>query len=75
MLVFRSLPWEDHIEEEYEKASDKSDFFTFEKIVELRFSKLEVFEKTLARESMELKKLFQYILNLRSRQMALVLRS
>ena len=58
MFVFHSLPWEDHIEEEYEKASDKSNFFTLEKIMELRFSKLEAFEKTLARESIELRKLF-----------------
>ena len=67
-FVFHWLPWEEYIQELHRKDPERSDLLTFEKISELRFTKIHIFEKALARKSAELNKLFAYVLRLRSKQ-------
>ena len=66
-FVFHLLPWEEHIQELHKKDPNQNEIFTFEGVSELRFSKIHIFEKALVRKSMELNKLFAYILRLRSK--------
>ena len=61
-FVFYLLPWEEYITAKHKKHPERKDLFTFEGISEMRFRKINVFEKALVKKSQELRKLFAYIL-------------